>query len=73
MREILRTGQDAKPDSAIGQIVEFAQDKASEFGTAAYTLATLAERERKFALISGTLYEYTRSNDVLYRVAWTTI
>ena len=73
MREILRTGQDAKPDSAIGQIVEAAQDEKHEWGTAAYTLATIAERQVKFAVIATVGYMYVRNNDILYRVALTIV
>ena len=69
MREILRTGEDAKPDSAVGQIVEFAQDKAFTWGTVAYDASTIGEREVKFAVISGTAYLYTRRDDTIYRVA----
>ena len=73
MREINRTGQDAKPDSPIGQIVEFAQDKSFEFETEAYTTATIAERELRFAFIGATMYLYTRKDDAIYRVALTAV
>lgn len=69
MREITRSGSEAKPDSTISQVIEFSQDKAHEFGTAAYTTATIAEREVKFAFISSVMYLYTRKDDVIYRVA----
>lgn len=73
MREINRTGPDAKPDSAIGQVVEFAQDKSHYWQDSAYDASTIGEREVKFATISGTSYLYTRRSDVIYRVALTAV
>lgn len=73
MRALNLKGEDAKADSSQRQIEEFAQDKAHEFSDEAWTTASIAEREIKFALVSGTMYLYTRKDDVIYRVALTAI
>lgn len=73
LRRLNAKGEDSRADSAVGQILEQAQDEKFEFGTEAYTLATISERETRYAYISGTMYLYTRKDDVIYRVALTAV
>ena len=72
MLEVELVGDDAKPDNPLKKIVDRAAPRQNlPVSTIAYTLATLDEGEARLAVISGTLYLYTRYNDTLYRVAWT--
>lgn len=73
LRRLNTKGEDSRADSAIGQVLEQAQDEKFEFGTEAYTLATLAERETRYSLVGGTMYLYTRKDDTIYRVALTAV
>ena len=57
------------PESALGQIVEHAQDRQFDIGTAAFDTSTIGERQIKLALISGSLYIYTRYDGTVYRTA----
>lgn len=74
MRQLNLKGDEQKPDSGLRQVEEFAQDKAHDFGTVDYDLSSISERELKFAIVSGSLYAYTRRNDQIYKSpAWTAI
>ena len=69
MRDIVLKGEDARPDSAVRQVVDYTQDRQHDFSEEAFTTASISERELKFAKIGATLYLYTRFNDTIYRVA----
>lgn len=69
MREINRTGTDAKPDSPVGQIVEFAQDRQHVISESAITTSTIGEREVKFELVGGVMKIIFKFDGTLYK--WT--
>ena len=70
MREINRKGNDAKPDSSIGQIVELAQDKQFTLSRETIDASMIAEREIKLQLVSGTLKLISKIDGTLYSLTF---
>ena len=68
MREINRTGADSKPDSPIGQVVEFAQDKAFTLSETTLDASMISEREIKIQKVSGVVKLVTKIDGTLYSV-----
>ncbi len=73
MRRRPLQGNAQKPDSFESWTEERAQDRRHEIATIAYTTATIEKEEFKLALISGTLYVYTRNGDSIFRIAFSAV
>lgn len=73
MRQFPVEGDKKKPDSFEKKVMQFAQDREHERGTAAYTTATIDPGEFKLATISGTSYIYTRIGSSIFRVSLTAV
>ena len=71
MREIARSGSEAKPDSTISQVIEFAQDKQHTLSEVTLDASMIAEREIKLQKVSGVVKIVTKLDGTLYTVTLT--
>jgi len=68
VRQLNVTGDESKPDSAIGQIQEFAQDKQFTLSETVLDASMISEREIKIQKVSGTVKLVTKIDGTIYTV-----
>jgi len=68
LRDLSLTGQDAKADSPVRQITEFAQDKAFTLSEETLDASMIAEREIKIQKVSGVVKLVVKVDGTLYSV-----